>query len=201
MSKSLTIGFPEKKFWFIIAFAYFCGVNTSTMCNFQLQFWWNRERLLHNQLYMTIQASSRTLQHAPSTLSALLSLPLSFPPSIPPILSLFLLSIIPLSIHVYLQHEQTCMSQYLTYTLCILVCEFLFFTWYITALYFEKFWTLLVTGNTLLAQQRSRASPGLQMSLWACVCPHTGCLLSVVKGSNSSPGSRFCSDGLLSWPH
>lgn len=87
MSKSLTIGFAEKKFWFIIAFAYFCGVDTSTMCNFQLQFWWNRERLLHNQPYMTIQASSRTLQHAPSTLSVLLALPLSFPPSIPPILS------------------------------------------------------------------------------------------------------------------
>lgn len=92
----------RKKFWFIIAFAYFCGVNTSTVCNFQLQYWWNRERVLHNQCYMTIQASSRTLQYAPPTSSVLLSLPLSFPPSIPLILSISLLSIIPLSIHMYL---------------------------------------------------------------------------------------------------
>lgn len=55
--------------------------------------------------------------------------------------------------------------------------------------------------HPLLAPEQSWESLGLHRPGSMQVCPHTRCSLSIVKGSNSSLGRRFCSDGLLSWPH
>lgn len=147
MSKSLTVGFCRKEFWFIIAFAYFCRVYITpcAICGCSFDGIGKGCYLINSTL--TIQASSR----ACSTLLPRYLYFFPFPsPSLLPFLplSLFLLSIIPLSVHVAAR-PWTCMSQQRTYTLCILFLEFHFSTWYITALYFEKFWTLLVTGNSL----------------------------------------------------
>lgn len=68
-----------------------------------------------------------------------------------------------------------------------------------------------VFGNLEAPHGRNQQAPQLKwasficlQALWAhervCGAPAHPCL-SIVKGSNSSLGSKFCSDGLLSWPH